>query len=407
MAQSLRDILPPTKRMEQQEPAGITPGGVPPQNRVPIHRIHKRKRFPYGILIAAIVVVLLSVVATFVLGTSNITITPDVESTYVSTEFAGTLKEGDIPFELITVEKKASKSVPAEGTERVDAFAEGEITISNTSKDSQPLIKNTRFQSSEGYIYRIRDSITVPSGTSEKPGVIKVRVYSSEPGPEYNIKPGTFTIPGLEGSAIVPFLRSVSSEAFTGGFSGERPTVTEATKDNVVATLQAALLESVEADLRKDVPADYAFIKGGATTTFTVLPNASGGAGTASVEVVARTTALVFANEPLAKAIASKTINNYAGEPIRIVDPSTLTLVGGSIDNSMTSYAFILSGQVEMKYSFKEDSVRSVLAGKSISAGRIILNEMAGIKEFSLSLRPFFRADFPTKEADFDIIIKQ
>lgn len=76
----------------------------------------------------------------------------------------------------------------------------GIIRVFNISSTDQPLVQSTRFMSSNGLIYRIEETITVPAFKTRD-----VRILSDGNGHEYEldcsvIKPCTLTIPGFKGT---------------------------------------------------------------------------------------------------------------------------------------------------------------------------------------------------------------
>lgn len=87
--------------------------------------------------------------------------------------------------------------------------AKGSITVINNSADDWPLKKETRFQTPDGLIFRIKEGILVPAKTVddkgvEKPGTYKVAVeadpfdlYDHPVGEKGDIGPSTFILPGL------------------------------------------------------------------------------------------------------------------------------------------------------------------------------------------------------------------
>src|SRR3990167_10713687 len=98
---------------------------------------------------------------------------------------------GTLAYQTISVTRSASVSVPASGTKKVSRPASGVLTVSNNfSSASQRLIANTRFEAQDGKIYRIRDSITVPGGSTAKPGTASATVYADSAGPDYNKSAG-------------------------------------------------------------------------------------------------------------------------------------------------------------------------------------------------------------------------
>ncbi|MFC1687525.1 hypothetical protein ACFL0L_03010 [Patescibacteria group bacterium] len=94
----------------------------------------------------------------------------------------------------------------------VDDVARGEVTIFNNWSQSQPLIATTRLLSSDGTLFRIEDSVTVPAGGK----VENVAVYADVEGVSGNIEPTTFTIPGLW-QGLQEQIYAESTSAMSGG----------------------------------------------------------------------------------------------------------------------------------------------------------------------------------------------
>jgi len=86
--------------------------------------------------------------------------------------------------------------------------ATGTIKITNTSNRNWDLIEQTRFQTNEGLVFRIQQSITVPASTLAGPGTIEAFVVADELdangqiiGARGNVGPSKFFLPGLSESA--------------------------------------------------------------------------------------------------------------------------------------------------------------------------------------------------------------
>jgi hypothetical protein len=111
----------------------------------------------------------------------------------------GTPESISLPPSVPDVFPPSSTSVATE-----DRYASALMIVYNEySTTPQRLIKNTRFESSSGLVFRIAETVEIPgytvSDTSMVPGTVSVRVYADEPDPIYLIGPGDFTIPGFEG----------------------------------------------------------------------------------------------------------------------------------------------------------------------------------------------------------------
>ena len=69
----------------------------------------------------------------------------------------------------------------------------GTMIIYNKKSEDQDLVKNTRFESSNGKIFRIQEGLTIPPGQS-----VEAYVMAEEIGEEYKELPGKFTLPGFK-----------------------------------------------------------------------------------------------------------------------------------------------------------------------------------------------------------------
>lgn len=103
--------------------------------------------------------------------------------------------------------------------------ARGMIRIYNDfSSDSQVLVATTRFETTDGKIFRLLQSVVVP-GVTEKDGkrergMIEATVIADQPGDGYNISPTRFTIPGFKNGPKYEKFSAESLQKFSGGGAG-------------------------------------------------------------------------------------------------------------------------------------------------------------------------------------------
>ena len=135
-------------------------------------------------------------------------------------------KPGTLLFETIEVSSEIKKELTFTKQETKKEKATGEILISNLySQTPQTLVKQTRFETKEGLIFRLIDTVSVPGftqGESDKtPGTIKVLVVADAVGEQYNIGADTFfTIPGFKGSPQFETISAQSTAQFKNGLDG-------------------------------------------------------------------------------------------------------------------------------------------------------------------------------------------
>ena len=152
---------------------------------------------------------------------------------------------GLVPGQPVQFEKEITSDFAATGEKEVFQKAKGKLTIyNNYGSQPQTLVATTRFQTAEGLVFRIPNTITVPgatgSGDSFKPGQIEIEVVADRAGAEYNIAPSEFRIPGFLGSPRYQGFYAESSGDFSGGFIGKAKVVT---KEDVESASEAVRQE--------------------------------------------------------------------------------------------------------------------------------------------------------------------
>jgi hypothetical protein len=158
------------------------------------------------------------------------------------------------------------------------ANASGKITIINTSPTLWPLVPSTRFQTKEGIVFRINDSIDIPAATNAGPGKSEafviadpVDTYGAVVGDKGNIAPSRFFLPGLRADSQSK-LYAESYEPMKGGVTDFISYVTkediDAAKNKLKdelskeATLQLTAEVTKKNDLTEDQSANYVLLTG-------------------------------------------------------------------------------------------------------------------------------------------------
>ena len=205
-----------------------------------------------------------------------------------------------------------SQQFPASGKIVKDEKAEGVIRIyNNYSGLSQSLRANTRFMAASGEVFRTPIRVVIPGKKTEEgkevPGYIDVKVIADQPGPEYNIKPTSFSIPGLVGTALYTKFYGRSFELMTGGFKGETPQVTKEDLEKAeIAVVKRLKAEGEQILEKKAVDSGSILLK----ETFEQDVKATSSSAKAGVEVEnfdflaeVKSTVLIFKEEDINKLI--------------------------------------------------------------------------------------------------------
>ena len=397
---TLEDIIPPSRRKNGA-------GAPSPLNNNPTGRETNRSRFPYATLFAIVLIIAASIGALIYFSSAKVEVTPNTVSAAVQSSLTATQSTGNLPFEIITAEKTASQSVAGSGTKIVNSSASGTITIYNTQAQAQKLVTNTRFATASGLIFRIHSAVTIPGGTSAKPGSITAKVFADKVGDSYNIAPTSFTIPGFAGTPQASQVYARSSTAMMGGSSGSVPVVDSATETKA----RSALITALGPDLAESIqiPAGYVLLPGAATTTYQELASApSPTTGQVDIKQQGTITAVVFPNAALAKEIASSITGlSYQGEPITLASTSDLLLMlsGGMPDVNASSLSFTVSGTASLVYTVDPVHIASAVAGETRSAAEVALTNYPEVKRAIIILRPFWRQTFPQDPSAISVVV--
>ncbi len=397
------DMRPPTQTPVEhvEEPAPLQ--ALPPMPVIRTSRFgNGGGRFPFATALVAVVVVVVCGGILFALAGAKVTIVPVASSATIQSDMMATAGTGDLPFQIVTVTKTATANVPAESTLTANDPAQGKISITNSQTKSQALIKNTRFQTSAGLVFRIRDSVSIPAG-----GTISTMAYADTPGDKYNIGPSTFTIPGLQGSSAFAQVTAKSDAPMTGGFSGTRPSVSQATKDKQYADMQSKLSADLAKDLGAKIPSGYLLIPGASFTTFTPDTDAAGASGTVTLSEDGSVSAVVFPADALGRAIAFKSVGTYGGQPVTIKSAAGLTVkpAQATIASDAASFDFNLSGNTTIVWTVDMSKIAAAVAGKSRDSAEVALKSFPEVDKATLVLRPFWSSTFPGDPAKIKVLI--
>ncbi len=218
----------------------------------------KKSRFFFKFIIIILILILLGTfvfVALNRISTAAINISLYKETLAIDSRLrarANATADG-LPFEIMQLSAEESGLIAATGITSGGQKASGKITVyNNYGSAPQKLIANTRFQTSDGKVYRIKGAISVPGM-----GVLEATVYADQAGEEYNIGPADFTIPGLKGGARFEKVFAKSKSAMSGGSSGNARVVKKEDIDSVRASINEKIKNNLAEMLAKQKPEGY------------------------------------------------------------------------------------------------------------------------------------------------------
>ncbi len=320
-------------------------------------------------------------------------------------------KDGELPFETVSSSGELSKTVPVTGEEQVETRAKGTIIIYNDySSAPQKLIKNTRFETADGRVYRIDNSVVVPgkNKSTELPGSVEAVVYADTAGEAYNIGLSDFTIPGFKGDPRYSKFFARSKTTMTGGFIGKVKTASvedlKKGEEDLRASLKAELMKKIETQ----VPEGFTLFEDAVYFEFeTLSPPKSN-----ELKEKASAYAILFDSKKLSKNIASVTLSDYGDGDIYAENFDSIVFKPIPLDAKPWQtgvVSFSLNGKTTLTWLFDSEKLKEDLVGQPKNQERIkiILQAYPGIYDAKVVVSPFWRKTLPESVSDIFVKIKK
>lgn len=426
MAKQIQDITPPEKRSIRNIPistsrrvfsprvSDVSARGNGSASGTSAGGKETSRAVLWGIAFVSLVILITALSAVF--ASTTFEVTPKVETVSFDQDIMAYREVKDpavsLVYTVMTVVREATRSVEATGEEAVSRVASGKIIIYNKySTAGQRLIKNTRFESPDGLIFRIKDPITVPGAKKVNgelvPDSVEAVVYADQPGDRYNISLSDFTIPGFKGDPRYTAFYARSKEVFTGGFVGTVKRVDQMVRETTIAELKEKLSKEIDAEATAEKPEGFILYDQAKFVTFTTLPD-SVVDGKAVLGVRATLSAVIFDGAQLATTIAQQSVRGYGDEPVYSPDLSQLNFfldrnkVRLDTDKQIT---FHLAGQTRIVYRLNEASFIRDVAGIEASALPSVLKKYPHIEHIETIPRPFWAKTVPLEPEKIKVVI--
>lgn len=418
---SIQDIVPPARSRPIRAPGPGVQAAPDPQkdgsdamHEAPPRRGSEGKKTVLLLGIALGILILLGgffALASTVFHRANITVSIKSFPVVIAESFDASPDGALLSYTEETASVTLSRSVPSSGVEQVEERASGTIVISNAfSTESQRLIANTRFQTSEGLIYRIRAPVVVPGYTmrngAKVPGEARVTVYADEAGARYNLSSATFTIPGLQEGGQLDMYRDITARtesAISGGLIGDRPIVSRAARDAAALELRNELDRAVRNALLEKISNGRFMAPDSIRVTFVDLPDSLEN-NAAQVSVRADAVAPVFSEDQLAQLIARE--NGVLYENRLSIPDMTAFTIEVSHAEAGDGLRLTISGEGSVKAYFDESAFIADLSGKDRRSVNATVARYPAIADMRVAVYPFWRGELPNDPSRFNMIFE-
>jgi hypothetical protein len=386
-----------------------------------------KKRWIFGLVSASVLV--LFVIAYVALPGATISIEPasDVVSKAVNVLLEDKPSEGNsLQAYAIETEVETTLAHSATGLITDDSSnAAGNLTIINIDSIDHPLVKETRFQTEDGIVFRLQEEVVVPAGSASSPSTLVVYVVADPldangvaVGERGNIGPSKFFLPGLrEDSRDVLYGESYSE--MTGGTTVSRVQVTEDDLIAAQAKLETELKEQALANLRKEVLAQSnsqginlkllehsdALEYGPALIN---LPYELVGVEQQSFEVTGSMTisGVAYSSDELFTILKAEIVSaKTPGKRLVSVDPDSVTLVVLEANTAANSYKITAQVQGIEEYEIDPEleggsklaeKIIEHVAGKSLEEAEAYIENLPEVNSVEISVWPWWAPRIPT-----------
>lgn len=391
---------------------------------IPIENGTKRGGFhvvaAFGVFLA---IVAAGIGASMLMGGAEVTVFPRFKEPNLNAEFTAyrAPQVGELAYEIMTLDAEGERQVKATGQEQVTELATGEITIYKKTSGTERLVKNTRFATADGKVFRITESAVVPGAVKNSagemiPGSIRAKVFADAVGDAYNLPAKTtFTVPAFKEknqTDLYTAMYAENEQPIGGGFDGMKFIIDEAELNTARQALQTELRDALLKRVEAERPAGFVVFQSAVTFTYQSLPAVEYGDNLAIIKEKALLQIPIFKDDAFAEYLATATIPGYEGEPVRIDEPTALSFTYASATTSSSNIAnessivFKLTGKPKIIWAFDENLLRTDLAGKAKSALTTVLGGYPAIKSAEAEVRPFWKRSFPEESEDISIIEK-
>ena len=308
------------------------------------------------------------------------------------------LFEKIIPGQFFEQETEGSQQFSSTGIKEKIAKAKGLIRVYNNYHIPQTLVLNTGFLA-EGKLFRTKERVHIPVDS-----YTDVEVEAVGPGPEYNIKPSTFSIPGLVGYPQYTAVYGKSFSPMKGGFVGEAAQVTQDDLDKAKEVLLQRLKDEAKDSLRNKIGTGSVFLDDAfeqEVVDYLSSVESGEGAENFTLQMRIKTKTLVFKEQDL-EDFVKDFIKTDISQDEKIQESSF------KIDYSLESADLKFNetqreGRIVLNLRFSakihsditEVDLKEALQNKSLKETQIFLENHPGVEKMQINSWPFWMKKIP------------
>jgi len=338
---------------------------------------------------------------------ATVSVTPKSKAIVVKGSFSAKKNPtvDDLPFTVITLTDKAESTVATNGEKKIERRATGKIVVYNKGTKSQRLVKNTRFESVDGHIFKLENSIVVPAAKGATPGSIEAVVNADSAGEDYNISLSDFTIPGFKGDPRFIAIFGRSKTTMTNGYKGVMKTASASDLATGEKELQTSLKAKLTIKAREQVPSGYLLYDNAIYVSFAKDSNDDD----PTIKLTGTLHGILFSKDSLASFLAKKGIEGYQGEGVTSLNLYSLFFLPNSLEIApwdSGNLPFTLTGTSTVTWLIDKDKLVDDLRGVAKTSVSNVFKRYPGIESAEVSVRPTWKSTLPEDKKKIEILIK-
>ncbi len=344
---------------------------------------------------------------------ATITITPRNQSKPISQNLSAKKDAvgNDLGYQVVTISKSVEQKVTAQGSQKVTQKARGTIVIyNNESSTPQKLIATTRFQSSDGLVFRLVSPVTVPGKQVKSgktiPGSVEAVVEADSVGEKYNIPLSDFTLPAFANDPKFKTIYGRSKTPMSGGFDGVQKIVSQDEITRADTALTSQLKDVLAQDISSQIPENFVFFP--VSISYDLEPVSQKNSSDTEAIVVKKGTAraVIFDKATLSRVLSMKTMPEVQDDVVFVSNLTSLTFAYATSTDIRAGgdLSFVLSGDAQFVWSVDMNKLKTDLLGLSKKQAGTFIAGQKTIQEGWVQTRPFWNTTIPRDPAHVTLV---
>lgn len=296
--------------------------------------------------------------------------------------------------EMIDLSQEKEEKFVSTGKKNLGGYATGTLTLYNYwDSNAQNLDKGTKFSSSSK-TFISKAEATIP-GTSIKggnivPGTSSVEIEAENPGEEYNVKAGRFSIVGLP-AAQQEKIYGQTNKDLTGGFSKEVTVVSQKDFDQAKEKLVKELSSDLQNQLTDKSGGKEVLEKAiqNETVEAKSSANVDSEASDFTLKIKQRLRVIVFDKNSFDKFVFQITEKQIPYDKMISLGPND-AIVPSVKETKYDQNILLLQTNIQAKISLRVDTekVKKDLLGKNLSGAQSYLSNLSGVAGSDVQFKP-------------------